>query len=514
MSELDRNYTGIDPSGYQYTRDPKNSVPFWEDGGDPSPVGEYVKSCGADIVQVGENTRYDFYYIDKDGDKHTYTSITPGSGGGGGGTGYTYTPHITEIAGGYVLSWTNDGGLPNPDPVTITDGKDGKDGATGPQGPQGEKGETGATGPQGPQGEKGETGATGPQGETGPAGEKGADGAAGVTFTPTITTDTTASPTAYTMTWTNDGDKDNPEPVTWHDGEPGESGNWISAGVTLTPYSYPADTQSPGNYSRWWAHYCCYLVVDGAGTSPATSWGPSSAMIPIQIPLAQKTYNFTIPVYSSVTGKEYRLLVQVSPTNSSTGLASPSVSVYVYKRSDDTDTPKITCSLRRAAAYCYSYGYRSSSAKTLKITNGGQFSSVDLDLYKVAVPGAHEYGPGEATVTTSDGTIYKIVGIGEDDIAGQFSTDIVFLDPWRKFSNSDTESLRASITLRGYIFLDGETCPAVLFMKNSNSKYIGVQNKDSRLVYYKDSTENSVSLDGATIETTYAAYQVTTAFSI
>lgn len=46
-------------------------------------------------------------------------------GGGNPVPGYTYTPHITEISGGYRLSWTNDGGLENPSPVNIYQGSDG-----------------------------------------------------------------------------------------------------------------------------------------------------------------------------------------------------------------------------------------------------------------------------------------------------------------------------------------------------------------------------------------------------
>ena len=49
-----------------------------------------------------------------------------GSGGGGGGIGIdgaTFIPHVSEDG---VLSWTNDQGLPNPEPVTIK----GKDGTT------------------------------------------------------------------------------------------------------------------------------------------------------------------------------------------------------------------------------------------------------------------------------------------------------------------------------------------------------------------------------------------------
>ena len=85
------------------------------------------------------------------------------------------------------LSWQNNGGLSNPEPVNLmgpqgapgqtgNPGPRGEPGPTGPPGPQGEKGETGATGPQGPQGIQGPIG---PQGEQGPQGKPGPEGPQG-----------------------------------------------------------------------------------------------------------------------------------------------------------------------------------------------------------------------------------------------------------------------------------------------------------------------------------------------
>lgn len=62
-----------------------------------------------------------------------------------GADGVTFTPSVSAEG---VISWTNDGGKTNPQPVNI-------------KGPQGDKGDTG------------ETGATGPTGQTGPAGAPG-----------------------------------------------------------------------------------------------------------------------------------------------------------------------------------------------------------------------------------------------------------------------------------------------------------------------------------------------------
>lgn len=121
---------------------------------------------------------------------------------GQGVNGTTYTPSVSAAG---VISWTNDGGKDNPEPVNIkgpkgdtgpqgSPGKDGeqgpqgepgKDGAAGPQGPQGEPGAAGPQGPQGepgaegPQGPKGDIGAQGPQGEQGPKGDTGPQGEQG-----------------------------------------------------------------------------------------------------------------------------------------------------------------------------------------------------------------------------------------------------------------------------------------------------------------------------------------------
>ena len=95
--------------------------------------------------------------------------------------GYTFVPSVSEDG---IISWTNNGDLPNPAPVNIkgdtgATGPQGPKGDTGDTGPQGPKGDTGDTGPQGPKGETGPRGPAGPQGETGPQGPKGDTGDTG-----------------------------------------------------------------------------------------------------------------------------------------------------------------------------------------------------------------------------------------------------------------------------------------------------------------------------------------------
>lgn len=98
-----------------------------------------------------------------------------GEQGDAGVRGITFTP-VVDSRGN--ISWSNDGGLENPQTVNIT----------GPQG------DTGAKGDAGPRGEKGEAGDAGPKGDK------------GTTFVPSVDTDGNIS-------WSNTDGITNPETV-------------------------------------------------------------------------------------------------------------------------------------------------------------------------------------------------------------------------------------------------------------------------------------------------------------
>lgn len=86
--------------------------------------------------------------------------------------GYTYTPAVDDNGN---ISWTNDGGLPNP-PTKNIKGAKGDKGDTGETGAAGAQGLPGEKGDKGDKGDTGATGAQGPQGIQGPKGEKGDQG--------------------------------------------------------------------------------------------------------------------------------------------------------------------------------------------------------------------------------------------------------------------------------------------------------------------------------------------------
>lgn len=118
-----------------------------------------------------------------------------GEQGDTGARGITFTP-VVDSKGN--ISWSNDGGLENPQTVNIT----------------GPKGDTGAKGDVGPQGEKGETGDAGPKGDK------------GTTFVPDVDTD-------GNLSWSNADGVANPETVNIK-GPKGDKGSDATVPIATT----------------------------------------------------------------------------------------------------------------------------------------------------------------------------------------------------------------------------------------------------------------------------------------
>ena len=171
--------------------------------------------------------------------------------GGSSSNGATFIPSVSEDG---IISWTNNGGLPNPTPVDIM----------GPQGPQGNTGATGAQGEVGPyytpsvssngviswtnngglnnppsvniKGPQGIQGIQGETGDTGPQGPKGDQGDPGYYFTPSVSS-------TGDLSWTNNGNLENPTTVNIKgpqgaqgiQGEQGPQGEQGDVGYYFTP---------------------------------------------------------------------------------------------------------------------------------------------------------------------------------------------------------------------------------------------------------------------------------------
>lgn len=178
----------------------------------------------------------------------------------------TFIPSVSETG---MISWSNDGGLPNPTPVNIK-GPQGEQGLQGEQGPQGNIGPQGSVGPyftpsvdkdgnlswtnngdlsnpstvniKGPQGIQGIQGEQGPIGKQGIQGQKGDTGPY---FTPSVSS-------SGDLSWTNNGNLNNPNTVNIRgpqgiQGEQGVQGNQGDRGE-VGPYFIPS-VDSSGNLS-------------------------------------------------------------------------------------------------------------------------------------------------------------------------------------------------------------------------------------------------------------------------
>lgn len=130
----------------------------------------------------------------------------PGTDGADGADGTTFTPSVSADGD---LSWTNDGGKPNPETVNI-------------------KGNPGPPGPAGADGTMSFEDLTEEQ-KASLKGDPGADGADGTTFTPLVSSE-------GILSWTNDGGKANPDPVDIK-GEPGGKGPAGPAGSSAVSWA-------------------------------------------------------------------------------------------------------------------------------------------------------------------------------------------------------------------------------------------------------------------------------------
>lgn len=134
-----------DPQGFIMSN---TQYPSLKTGGSAAPAS-YVTAVTCDKVEGDTETVWSFKQVKGGTVSEIGVVIAPNK------QSVTWTPAIVNG----VLSWTNDGGLPNPPDVSVI-------------GPAGQRGETGPAGPSGP---AGATGPTGPRGETGPAGRDGVD---------------------------------------------------------------------------------------------------------------------------------------------------------------------------------------------------------------------------------------------------------------------------------------------------------------------------------------------------
>ena len=225
-----------------------------------------------------------------------------GETGPQGPRGTIFTPSVSQEGD---ISWTNDGGLPNPEPVNIRgpqgqqgnpgpQGETGPQGPTGPTGPQGEKGETGATGPQGPQGIQGPIGPQGPpgpQGETGPAGPQGPPGQDGVQLNDNAVNTTEAWSSKKIVDTLCPAFSVSGNPVTCHPVE----GYPLSAVVSLEPKQAGSGDPSPENVR----------AISGYDSVTVTQSKDEAQVKQITLTLPETIYGGTVDAVTGVGSKEW-----------------------------------------------------------------------------------------------------------------------------------------------------------------------------------------------------------------
>lgn len=151
---------------YRYGEDETDKLEFTPnaDGTVDVPSLSPIMSLAANTEGIVINANYNV---------NTKAYVDKNKGGSvSGENGATFIPNVSAEG---VISWTNDKGLANPEPINIKgeQGERGLQGIQGPQGEKGEKGETGATGATGAQGDKGDKGDKGDTGAKGDKGDKG-----------------------------------------------------------------------------------------------------------------------------------------------------------------------------------------------------------------------------------------------------------------------------------------------------------------------------------------------------
>jgi hypothetical protein len=180
-----------------------------------------------------------------------------------GADGATFTPAVSAEG---VISWTNDGGKTNPQPVNI----------------------------KGPQGDKGDTGATGPTGQTGPAGTPG--------ISPSITVTDITGGHRVTIT-----DADGQHSFDVLDGEDGQG---IPTGGTA---GQVLEKTSGADYAVSWADK--NPVVQVSGTTPSITALPGIQYICGEV----ATLDITLPASGCVdvvfeSGSTATVLTVTPPT--------------------------------------------------------------------------------------------------------------------------------------------------------------------------------------------------------
>ena len=327
------------------------------------------------------------------------------------------------------LSWQNNGGLSNPEPVNLmgpqgapgqtgNPGPQGEPGPTGPPGPQGEKGETGATGPQGPQGIQGPIGPQGeqgPQGKPGPEGPQGPPGQDGVQLNDSAVNTSEAWSSKKIVDTLCPAFSVSGNPVTCHPVE----GYPLSAVVTLKPKQAGTGDPSPENV-RPISGYDS-LAVNARGKNLIGNFGEATK---IEQGITWTIENNRISAqgetgnYFSTTSKVFDVIFQILPATYILSYKTTdndiNFVVGIFK-SDDTPIAylqnSVPYTLTENNAYIHIYAQVRPNTQV-----NGSISDIQIEIGSTPTP--YEPYQGETSTLTLPETIYggtvnAVTGIGE-----------------------------------------------------------------------------------------------------
>lgn len=286
-----------------------------------------------------------------------------GEQGDTGSRGTTFTP-VVDSKGN--ISWSNDGGLENPQTVNIT----------GPQG------DTGAKGDAGPQGEKGETGDAGPKGDK------------GTTFVPSVDTDGNIS-------WSNTDGIANPETVNIK-GPKGDKGSDATVPIATTEILGKVKPDGKTTF------------IDADGTLHAKGGGTTVTPKPVNNPMIENANASVIikwqdPENTVISGSTFSTWAGTKLVMKETGYpANPDDGTLVV---DNTTRDK----------------YKTTGYTVTGLTNGKQYY---FTLFPYSTDGVYNYDAGNRLlgepddlkiVTFADGTDAEITKMIEAHYAGKIN---------------------------------------------------------------------------------------------
>ena len=365
-----------------------------------------------------------------------------GEQGDTGARGITFTP-VVDSKGN--ISWSNDGGLENPQTVNIT----------GPQGDTGAKGDTG------PQGEKGEVGDAGPKGDK------------GTTFIPSVDADGNIS-------WSNTDGIANPETVNIK-GPKGDKGS--DATVPIATIEILGKVKPDGKTT----------FIDEDGTLHAKGGGATVTPIPVNNPTNENANASVIikwqdPENTVISGSTFSTWAGTKLVMKETG----------YPANPDDGTLVVDNTVRDK--------YKTTGYTVTGLTNGKQYY---FTLFPYNTDGIYNYDAGNRLigepedlkiVAFADGTDAEIEKMIEAHYAGKINiSDYWAVGDKRTIHHNAMDATGVSESHRAndyaYVIIGIEHDDLVTAINGKTKAAITIQTE--RMLYLDTTTEYNASYNAS-----------------